>query len=350
MFKELSYFDEIGTLIRRVNSKRQSNTPSKVVLFTYDSRLDNQMFQKIFSKIPLDHFIIDRPKSTDGSIAYEIHGNSQKEESFSILLISKEAPYMALISNEKRASFNALLKDFYKLYPFVSRVFLRSREIRKVLANLEEKKQTTIVVKESILKRYYGDKEVQRCWTDVSDYDEVFQRAKQESIWVDSLKILVGYKNYNGIVRINRKGVIQYERGFDFLTLNELILNQILSLRMDLFEKQIPVPRTIDNLEITPLLFYFHEDVFAEQIDFQRLVERLKSSLKTWGYSILSIEEGFLWLLLHDYVSGSSYELMVTTKSEIAIIPQTQASRISFNELVSFLVTNYDGEMISGDN
>ncbi len=262
-------------------------------------------------------------------------------------MISHREPYLVLISRENRKDFDQLLKELSQLYPFISRIYIRSNEIKILLSLIQSREGSSIIVKESILKRYYGDKEIERSWVEhIADFNEVFRKAKQEDIWVDSLRVSIVVKNIKGTLRINRKGVIQYEKGLDFLSLKSILLDELVNLRKKVIEHNLPRPRNLENFEVFPILFSLNEDVFKDAEDAKRLINRIQKNLKTWGYSVLLSEEGFIWLLLHDYASGSSYELMVTSKSEVVVIPQTQTSPISFNELLSFLINNYNGEVV----
>lgn len=346
MLEELSYFDEVGNIVRKVTSNiHHTSRSTKIVLFTYDKRLDDDLFLIIFKRT-LKKFSIANIKTNDYATAIEFVSCIDNHDTSSMILISKNEPYLYLICRENRNVFNILLKEFNKLYPFMSRIYLRSREIKNVLTSIQSQDGATIVVKESILKRYYGDREVQRSWVDISDYNEVFQKAKQEYIWVDGLRVSISLKSVDGTFRINRKGVIQYENGIDFLAVKQIILDKIIISKNKILIDQTPKARDFNNLDVKSYLFKLSEDAFTTSDDAQNLILRINKSLKTWGYSSILSEDGFLWLLLHDYASGSSYEIMITTNSEIAIMPQTQASLVSFNELIGFLVRNYDGEVI----
>ena len=347
MLENLTYFDNIGGLIRKVSSQaKDKNAPTKVVLFTYDNRLESEAFSDQIDR-KIKHFSINSSELTKYAFAFEIVKSDTDEKSSSLLIFSQTEPYLVLISKQNRKDFNQLLKELNKLYPFISRVFIRSREIKNLLGRIQSQEGSLIVVKESILKRYYGVKETERSWVEhITDFNEVFEKAKQEDIWVDSLRVSIIQKRTQGVLRINRKGIIQYEKGFDFLSLKTILLDELVTIRKHVIQDNLPRPRTLDCYEVCPILFLLNEDIFSTQEDSYCLINRIQSTLVTWGYSVLLSEGGFIWLLLHDYASGSSYELIITSRSEIAVIPQTQTSLISFNELISFLITNYDGEVI----
>lgn len=347
MLDELTYFDRIGLLVRKVSSQTQcQNAPTKAVLFTYDSRLEFDLFSHIISR-KFQTYNINDSTENDYASAIELLKQNSIEKRTSLLLISHREPYLVLISRENRKDFDQLLKELSQLYPFISRIYIRSNEIKILLSLIQSREGSSIIVKESILKRYYGDKEIERSWVEhIADFNEVFRKAKQEDIWVDSLRVSIVVKNIKGTLRINRKGVIQYEKGLDFLSLKSILLDELVNLRKKVIEHNLPRPRNLENFEVFPILFSLNEDVFKDAEDAKRLINRIQKNLKTWGYSVLLSEEGFIWLLLHDYASGSSYELMVTSKSEVVVIPQTQTSPISFNELLSFLINNYNGEVV----
>lgn len=347
---KITHFYEGGEVFKTFdNIKKIPAASIKVVLFLYDIRkplidtietlkpssFKNSDFKKIYedAETQLLKFNIIKNNET-----------KQPEHTEVYLLIFKNTPFAMLITNgDSKYFFYDIVPFFNKYYPFISRIFLRSEEILELLNNVEKEKGMEIVVKNYVLKRYYVKKKIETTW-EIINYKDLFKKAKQDFLWVDGVYInLKKDDEVLGKVRISRKGIIRYS-AMDYTEIYNLFIGALLSkygIRYDTILKERA--RSINNIEPRPVKFTINEDVFKDQRDVDQLIELIHSSMQNWGYSILYREGAYLYLVMHDYISGSSFDIFVASISEIIIIPQTQVTSLAFNTLINFLMRTYDG-------
>jgi hypothetical protein len=328
------------------NLKRFSNIPIKTMLFIYDHRygiLD--ILEKLkpytyrnssYSKILDDEHVLlldmDIVKDSD---------KIPKDNGKVFFLISKKEPFGVMITNSDSKHFSKVINYFNKHYPLISRIFLRSHEIKDLL-DIVEKENATIIIKNYVLKRYYVKKKVDMSW-EVIGHKRLFEKATESFLWVDSIFLDIIKNGVSGKVRINRRGLISYI-GLDYSMIFSLFIEKILKkyskIHSDIL---IDKSRNLENLEPQAIRFFIEEDVFKSSEDVTQFLKSMHKSLHNWGYSVLFKEGSYLFVILHDYQTGSSYDLLISSPSEIFIIPQTQVTSISFNTLINFLTNTYDG-------
>ncbi len=350
MTSKISHFVEGGEHLKKLdNLKRFSNIPIKVMLFIYDFRYK---LLDIFEKLkPYEY------KSSSYSIELEdeniillnlnVVRNSKevpnKKNRKIFLLISKGAPFCILVTNIDRRHFSDVLNFLNKYYPLLSRIFLRSHEIRALLSKIQKEDKVAISVKSYVVKRYYVKPETRVGYKKTS-FEEVFKKADEEFLWVDSIFLDITKGMFSGSVRINRRGLISYTGNLDYSTIYSLFISKIFDkyhkIYYDILNKR---SRTLQDLEPKPVRFYVDEEIFKLSEDIDQFLDSLHKNLHNWGYSVLFKEGSYLFIMLHDYQTGSSYEILISSPSEIFVIPQTQVTSISFSTLINFLVNTYDG-------
>lgn len=339
--KEGEFFKNLDTL------KRQPNVPIKTMLFIYDFRyklLDilNKIkpydYEKSSYKIELEDeetLLLDLDIRKDSEKLSESNGKV-------FLLVYKKQPLCIMITNSDRKYFNNVLNFFNKYYPLLSRIFLRSYEIKDLLTKVEHLDKIQLAVKNYVVKRYYIKPKTEIAYEKIS-FDDVFKRASENFLWVDSISLDILKNSTSGNIRINRRGLISYI-GLDFSSVFSLFISKILDNYARLYSEILSErSRSLEKLEPRPLRFAIEEEIFRSSKDLEQFLQSLHKNLYNWGYSVLFKEGSYIFLLLHDYQTGSSYEILISSSSEIFVIPQTQVTSISFSTLLNFLVNTYDG-------
>ncbi len=350
---KITHFLEGGSIAKIFdNIKKVPIASIKVAIFIYDTRVPPlDIFQK-FKPYKFKDSNFKTSYEDDENILIEFNviknGGPKYDDGTQIFLqILKKQPLAILVTNADSIYFEQIKQFFNKFYPFLSRIFLRSEDIKNLLNNVKGKSDYNIVVKNYVLKRYYVKKKIESTW-EVIDYLDLFKKASQEFVWVDGIYIhltkKIGEKDeIFGKVRVSRSGVLKYSRT-DYTMIYTLFLKYILSEYMEKFGQVIMKKgRSLDNIEPHPVRFILNEEIFKDSKDAVQVTTLIKDRLRNWGYSILSQEGGLLYLTMHDYVSGGSYDLIITSVSEILIIPQTQVTSLSFNRILMFLTETYDG-------
>ena len=350
MTSKIFHFVEGGEHLKKLdNLKRFSNIPIKVMLFIYDFRYE---LLDILEKLkPYEYkntsYSIDLEDENIILLNLNVVRNSEetlnKKNGKIFLLISKEVPFCILVTNTDRRHFSNVLNFLNKYYPLLSRVFLRSHEMNELLLRIQKEDKAEISVKNYVVKRYYVKPKTEVAYEKIS-FETVFKRATENFLWVDSIFLDITKGMFSGSVRINRRGLISYTGNLDYSTIYSLFISKILDKYSKIYSNILTErSRTLQDLEPKPVRFYVDEEIFKSPNDVDQFLDSLHKNLHNWGYSVLFKEGSYLFIMLHDYQTGSSYEILISSPSEIFVIPQTQVTSISFSTLINFLVNTYDG-------
>ena len=156
--------------------------------------------------------------------------------------------------------------------------------------------------------------------------------------------MLIKEGELKGKVRLNRRGIFSYS-GFVFSDLYRIFLDEAIIFFINTHLAFIKgKSRSINQIESKPLRLTLVDDVFINEESLKIFTDRLKS-LTNWGYSVISNDGIFGHIMMHDYTSGGSFDIYVSSSREIYIIPQTQVTEVSFNKLLSCILDNYEGEL-----
>ncbi|MEK6910525.1 MAG: hypothetical protein AABW82_02020 [Nanoarchaeota archaeon] len=349
---KIFHFTKEGEVFKILDSiKPLPNKPLRSLVFLYDNR--KPLYELLEKLKPIDiegiNFLTEYENDEVKllKIILENHDEKVKDKIKNYLLIAKNAPFVVLITNIDKDGFNKILSLLNRYSPILSRIYLRSFEIKEILEKIENEDKAEIAVKSYVLKRYYVKKKIDLAWENIT-YKELFNKANENFLWVDGIQLSISERGNSGSVRINRKGIIQYG-SLLYSTIEKLFLEKIISKYSKFYEDILKErSRNLTSLEPKPIKFVMDEEVFRQPEDIDQFINSIHKTLNNWGYSILFKEGIHLFMLIHDYNAGSSYELLITSSSEIIVIPQTQVTSLSFNGLVNFLMRNYDGEVIDG--
>ena len=347
---KIFHFTAGGEHLKKLdNLKRFSNIPIRVMLFIYDYRYN---LLDILERLkPYEYknssYTIELEDENIILLNLNVVRNSEemlnKKNGKIFLLISKKAPLCILVTNTDGRHFSDVLNFLNKYYPLLSRIFLRSHEMKELLSRIQKEDKVEISVKSYVVKRYYVKRETRIAYRKMN-FEEVFKKAEEEFLWVDNLLLEITKNMFTGSVRINRRGLISYTGNLDYSIIYSLFISKILDkyhkIYYDILNKR---SRTLQDLEPKPVRFYVDEEIFKSSEDINQFLESLHKNLHNWGYSVLFKEGSYLFVMLHDYQTGSSYEILISSPSEIFVIPQTQVTSISFSTLINFLVNTYDG-------
>jgi hypothetical protein len=346
MDTKISHFYAGGTVFRTLDGiRRIPKTPLRLVIFIYDTR---QSFIDILNAMIEDltdfRYVTAHEDAENILLKISLSTNGDADGTEAYLLVYKLDPYVILVTNAGRQKLRRIISFWNAFYPLLSRIFFRSDDIRKLLAHIERQHGLEILVKDYVLKRYYVNKKIDMAWENIG-YEELFEMAAENLLWVDSIHVAIAKKTSLGNIRINRKGVIQYE-GCTYSAVESLFVRSIRSKYLKFYDHFLTErSRSLENRQPHPVIFVTDEDAFRSPADTALFLKHVKQSLSNWGYSTLYEEGIYLFLLLHDYSSGSSYEILIASTSEIIVTPQMQVTSLSFNTLINFFLNHYDGRV-----
>lgn len=257
-----------------------------------------------------------------------------------ILVFPKEesAHYFFMVTNEGTVDLDRDLNFLNAMYPFVSRVGFRSRELRDILENIEETSE--VVVTDFVAKRYYGEERTDERHQNL-DILEAFESAKESNTWIDSIATYVDDKR----LRLSRSGKIQYGQDFDFSEIYHKIMVPVIEDNKELYEEVLTErSRTESDSEVKPIMFRTANAVFPSKENGEGLIEVI-NDIDHFEVAILNNDKAMPEIIVKDYYSGSSYYVNVIGNDRILVSPQTQVRELSLNSLLNSISDRYDGEV-----
>jgi hypothetical protein len=345
---KLHHFSDKGKFFRKLDlMKKLPNSPFRAAIFMHDKRYDLiPVFQEFQSDTSFIKKFIELEEDSEKKLYLcEFEKDDLKDQSKLYFIVYKQKKISILISSQPRERWKESLGFFRRFYPFLTRIFLRSFQILEVLSYVEKESGLDLIAKSYVAKRYFGSPRSEICYEKIS-YKEAFNQALGNSLWIDSIWIgIEGKQGSLGSVRLNRRGIFSYS-GLSFSEFYEQFITKTIDFFINSYLSILEdKTRSIEKLEPKPIKIVLSDDVFVDKESSDKLIERIKTGLRNWGYSIINNEVIFQQIMLHDYDTGSSFDLHITSSREIYIIPQTQVTEISFNKLLTFILDNFEGEV-----
>ncbi len=261
----------------------------------------------------------------------------------------KKKGIIYLLSCEDRENFERLSSKIERyLSPRLSKIFLRTSEIRSALNRLtENSKSLTLRVREYTSRSLIDDpgshKRVRtnREWTD-EDHRSVFEKLSEQREWISALRLDVcGQSLASG--KIRRDSTFSCARGFKyfFRTVVSTVKDAVVRSRdfLGKRDQQSHPKRFARALKIE-----YDQPVFSDKRQNGRLVQTLKG-LRNSALSVFH-PNPYLHASLIDYADGSSYEIWVTTQNSILIVPKRKATTGSIERVCDFICDKFqEGEI-----
>ncbi len=348
MSTTLFHFSPEGKFFRELDQiEKYPNIPTKVVLFLLDARYDVIELIKAHMHTTIITKFTKKLDDMDKLLfECELLDDEEKERAEKVyFLVSKKHHVALLISNQSGKRFKTTINFFYKFYPLVSRIFLRSYQMLSILCDVEKEEKVQLITKSYVAKRYFGRKKSEVAYEYIT-YQQAFQQATEHNLWIDSILLDISKdERRKGSVRLSRKGIFSYSY-LNFSEFYSFLVEPIIENLIQVYKSfLLDRSRTITSPEAKPLAIKLNEDIFKKDSAIKLFIKQIQKGLKRWGFSVFNQEENFVHVFLHDYDSGSSYDLFVSSYDEITIIPQTQVVPLSINKLIAFLLDNYEGEL-----
>ena len=278
------------------------------------------------------------------------------------ILLKHTRKYVYLIITHEKTEFIKKVIDPFldRYFPLVSRTFIDSFYMQKLLKNLEKKfknikiRSNRVVSKSRIISKG-ARKEIESGvkWTDVP-YQITFQKAFENDEWVSTIDftiktihedISVGEENNgnelsNGVIncQINRYGLFKCNHKFKIFYYS-VIEDIAKKANKDLifFDKR---SRSIkENFITKPVVIKFEIEVFKNKNQNQRFIDVLQKI----PYSSVSIFHAnpYLHCSFVDYRDGSSYDLWILSNDKITIVPQMKVSFASLERLSNLIFIGF---------
>jgi len=286
-----------------------------------------------------EKFKITCPKCKEGFFESELFGDSSKGVAY--FLRFKNIPFAIVISNSHFKESDYVFSFFNRYYPFLTRIFLRAKQLADVLRQIEKTNMfgEQVYSQDFILKRYYAGKETERHYKK-RDFESIFVEAKSKGLWLDNITFRTESK---GRIQLSRDGKIQYYDDFVFSDIHPLI-DLIINTYLESYEILTEANRRRKEGKIASIKILLENPVFVENDAVDYFIGYL-NNYKESDVTILSRNGPFFESSLVDYKTGSSVDICIYDSKIITIIPQFQVSNISIINLINYILEEYDGKV-----
>lgn len=363
----LEYFAQDGALLRRIDEMDKiGSVPRKSIVFMEDTRLSflelinewvpekysgteyvtedfdnyrvanleikNKEVEKSLYKCPKCEEKIDRDELLEHGVNTEI-----------LLVFSKneEDPIFYLITNEGSSELKRDLHFFNALYPLVSRVGNRTKQIREVLEDVAKHK--TVKVTNYVAKRLYGKDQriTEHHFQGTKSIREAFEGARKSGTWIDSIECEIGENR----VRLARNGINHFYGDYAFSDFLKHILSKLIRKASERYDNILKGrARTRKSTEVKSIIFEAERSVFGSVEAGEELMSLMRN-IAEFEIALVNSDRSQPELMVKDYSSGGSFNVDVVSNRKIVISPQTQITEISLNCLINKLQKRYEGEI-----
>lgn len=226
----------------------------------------------------------------------------------------------------------------------IGRVFLRTGEMRKMLREIDESHPgASVRIREYVARGLIDDPdsekrvETDRIWTD-EEYRSVFTRLSDENKWVSALTVeLRGSVQARG--RLWNDGSFSCHENFEaFHGIIVKRFKETVVSNREFFQNrgrsESPTGKS------RPLVIAYEENVFSDNQENYRL----SSVLEDLPESALSVfhPNPYFHASLIDYADGSSYEIWVTSPTEILVVPKKRATLESLERVCNHVCEDFE--------
>lgn len=257
----------------------------------------------------------------------------------------ENTPIYMIISDSRATDFKqAVTKLMRRHYPTISRVFLTTSEIRKILQTLEKKMNCEIEVDSSMGERHIVGRtkstERQITYTN-KPYQEVFDDIESKDGWLQSIKFTTFRKQKrseeNKLVPPGFSGFISRDCFLsckrDFRPIIQTIIPMAIQFVSKRYHYMDVRAQTAPATEPEPVVIKFDKQVFTD-------ISQNKPFIKALGElehcSVSAYHSNpYVHVSLLDYLDGSSYDIWVVSTDRIVVIPQLSASAASLDRLLN---------------
>lgn len=286
---------------------------------------------------------------------------TKKIEGKFILLKHTRKYVFMIITHEKTEYIKKVINPFIdRYYPLISRTFIDSFHMQKLLENLEKsfknmKIRSNRVISKSRIISNGAKKEIESGirWTDVP-YRDTFQKAFENDEWVSSIDFTINPISEEIIdlekedtirlfmdsidCQINRYGFFKCNKKYSIFY--GTILDEIAQkANKDLIFFDGRNRSMKEKLMTKPIIMKFDIEIFKDKSQNHKLIDALQKI----PYSSLSIFHAnpYLHCTFVDYRDGSSYDIWILSNDKITIVPQMRVSFASLERLSNHIFVGF---------
>lgn len=350
LFKDDESFDldAISRIFENLSSK---NKRYKVNFILFISKENPS---QLFKDWTPDNFFISERKYPDFNLISlkrvikrrDIEGGEREVSgSFAFYQFENTNIWIAFTSDSPDFFENGVIRLLEKYRPDVSRIYLSSSELNNIFENLEHSIESEIFVKKAVLYSHIEESQIN---FEKSHFQDLFNDAENANRYVDKIEFNV-LKNNEKILHgfISREGVLYYYGGnisylFDFLI--PFVVTKGAN-KTKIFNNKA---RTFGKIEINPIDMIFSKDAFLSKRDNYKFIHALEKI--NMGSIAVYHKNPYLHLSFLDFIDGSSFDIIVTDRNKISIVPNFKCSVYSLMRISEQISKDFQEGIISEPN
>lgn len=246
------------------------------------------------------------------------------------------------VSFSKSNIFEKIIKNYFnKFYPKVSRIFLTSNNLYKMIECIKEKYDKEVFISKMVVKRKDREQIDVEYKKEKVSYKKAFEEAKLENKIIKSVNISTDDLD----AYISRLAIFRLNKG-SFSTFSEDLLKQVLHF-VDDEEKLLSNREQSEetNYKAKPLIINFSYNIFESVTNLREFKDEL-TKMKNISYNIIHFNP-YLQMSITDTRDGSTFNIWVLSKDSILIFPQFRSTFASLSKFISAIFERFSEGKIS---
>jgi hypothetical protein len=232
-----------------------------------------------------------------------------------------------------------------KMYPDMAIAYITAREIYEILENLSRKKEKKFFYTKFVAKKMFGKKFTGLGYAETDPFQEAFQRASNEGLWIDSIRVF-SEDQAKIDFRLSRAGYLAYHRGNfeEYYKFVLALIDEYCSKRLKIFEKR--GRKETPDRESRPILIQFDSEVFEDKSVRKQLIDVI-ADYDYCNYAVIHDGNPHVYLNLVDRVDNSTFSLRTYGANALLVAPQVKATKSSLMRFSKHIMDRFrEGKIV----
>jgi hypothetical protein len=354
IIRNISSLDEFSYILE--NYKRKSELAQKELKF-YLLNLENggslteilEFLKEKGNGSRVDYKILTNQNGVELVYLKILKGSFKDGFPEAIMYLNKNTSNILFMSDEDGDKIKIIKGFVNKIFPFVSKKFIRSFEIREIISKLR-KEGYQITASMVSIKRWW-----EKVKTSGVEYpkevpiEKIFDDLDKQKSFINSITFNVfdaDKKNKLMKAHISRKGLIKFLDGFyDLFQKN--ILDPLLTETEK--EKRLLEKRNREEEKIKPLRVYFERLEDFSPIEITKQFAKSISQTNELSLAVMHNGNPYFYASITNNLDGSVFDIIfqnIREGSELILIPQYAVSSNSLSKFFSLVYSHFgEGEI-----
>ncbi len=357
--QNINSLDEFKYL--KENYKSISSLSQKQLKFYFlnlengSSLLEVLNFLKDESKrVKIDFKVIE--KNADGELIYlKVLRKSLNSKNYpeAIIYLDKKSSNIILMSDEEKDNMKIIKSLTEKMFPYLSKKFIKSNEMRSIITNLIGEGYQITASMISVKRWWEKVKTSEMEYPKGVPIEKIFEDLDKQKSFINSILFNVfDSKKENNLLRvyISRKGLVKFLEGY-----YEIFQDNILSplLKETAKEKKLLKDRSRKEESLKPLRIAFERLEGFSSIEVTRQFSKSISRTRELSLAVLHNGNPYFYASITNNLDGSVFDVVFQNTqdgSELVIIPQYSVSSNSLSKFFSLVYSQFGEGKLSEYN